>query len=93
MKTPTHLLNRIYPHGFMWHIWRHRRTGQLCAQHRPHGGETMPLGPHWVVVRSMPHDPNIDHRLMEHRLFAGLCYNDNCSVGYRLPQITQPSNP
>lgn len=72
MKTPLHILNRIYPNGFTWHVWKHQRTGELRSQHRPNGGESLPPGRDWEIVRSLPHDPKLCQRRLANKLFSNL---------------------
>ena len=72
MKTPLHILRRIYPHGWMWHVWKHHKTGELRSQHRPHGAAPLSPGSQWTLVRSTPNNPKICQRKFADQLFDGL---------------------
>jgi hypothetical protein len=72
MKTPPHILNRIYPKGFTWHVWKHYRTGELRSQHRPIGAAPFSPGRDWTLVRSMPNNPRLCQRKLSSLLFDNL---------------------
>lgn len=72
MKTPPHILNRIYPKGFTWHVWKHHRTGELRSQHRPPGAPPLSPGRDWTLVRSAPNNPRLCQRKISSLLFDNL---------------------
>jgi hypothetical protein len=72
MKPPLHTLNRIYPNGFTWHIWKNQSTGELRNQHRPLGADPFPMGAGWELVKSTPHKPKLCPQKLLHHLHEGL---------------------
>jgi hypothetical protein len=73
MKTTLNRINRIYPNGFTWHVWRHYRTGRLLSQYRPNGGAELSPGRDWELVRSMPSNPKITNpQQLDRILFENL---------------------